>query len=296
MSIPPDAYVIIIGAMKAGTSSLFNMLAQHPSICSSRVKEPEFFSQHQEHRVDVDRYEDLFDYVPGTHTRCLEASTGYTKFPGEMDVPRRMKDYGLEPSFIYVVRDPFARVESEYNFAHLSRKPWRYENPLSVGAVQRSMYYLQIREFLRWYPERERYLIVDFDELVADPVGLAHRIFAWCGLDAFTVRNPTPRNVTPPASRIEQRLKALPALKRLLPTTVIARGKALLRTHDASAKRTLTDAERATLHEWLRRDLGRFGAAFGVDVGKWGFEGAVPSHEGPAPSHEGPSMSVGGAL
>lgn len=41
--IPADAYLLIIGAMKCSTSSLFNYLAPHPSICPCITKEPEFF-------------------------------------------------------------------------------------------------------------------------------------------------------------------------------------------------------------------------------------------------------------
>src|ERR1700757_1899826 len=41
--MPCDAYVIIIGAMNCGTSSLYTYLAEHPEICPCITKEPEFF-------------------------------------------------------------------------------------------------------------------------------------------------------------------------------------------------------------------------------------------------------------
>jgi hypothetical protein len=66
---------MIIGAMKAGTSTLFEMLSQYPEICPSRVKEPEFFSRYQGHGANAENYKSLFDWNPSVHTVCLEAST-----------------------------------------------------------------------------------------------------------------------------------------------------------------------------------------------------------------------------
>lgn len=120
--IPPrDAHVIVIGAMKCGTTTLFAHLARHPEIAGSRVKEPEFFSEHQGHGVDVDRYEELWDFDPATHRYCVEASTGYMKYPVEMSVPDRLLEAGIEPRFLYVVRDPIDRMESQFNHGLVRR-------------------------------------------------------------------------------------------------------------------------------------------------------------------------------
>jgi|GEM_PF-6934210 tRNA A37 threonylcarbamoyladenosine biosynthesis protein TsaE len=37
--------IMIIGAMKSGTTNLFRSLAQHSKICPCEVKEPRFFLQ-----------------------------------------------------------------------------------------------------------------------------------------------------------------------------------------------------------------------------------------------------------
>src|SRR3954469_11077337 len=91
-TIPSDGHAIIIGAMKGGTSSFYNYLIQHPQICGARAKEPEFFSEHQLHKVRCDRYSDLWDFDAEKHRIALEASTGYTKYPLEPNVPRNIFD------------------------------------------------------------------------------------------------------------------------------------------------------------------------------------------------------------
>ena len=47
----PDA--IIVGAMKAGTTSVFHYLCQHPKIFTPKEKEPWFFSYEGKHRAKV---------------------------------------------------------------------------------------------------------------------------------------------------------------------------------------------------------------------------------------------------
>ena len=82
---------MIIGAMRCGTTSLFNYLAEHPEICPAINKEPEYFSENQGHKVQVDNYNDLWPYYNSNHKYVLEASTGYTKYPVEKGVAKRHK-------------------------------------------------------------------------------------------------------------------------------------------------------------------------------------------------------------
>jgi Sulfotransferase family len=114
----------IIGAPKAGTTSLNFYLEQHPEIQMSEVKEPAFFapplgsatSKLGLSRVDMidslDRYERLFD--PTMRVRG-EGSTNYAEYPFRQGVPERIKERVPEAKFIYMVRDPVARTVSHYD-------------------------------------------------------------------------------------------------------------------------------------------------------------------------------------
>lgn len=71
--IKPDQYLIIIGSMKCGTTSLFDYLGQHPALCPSSKKATEHFSENQKHQVEVSRYEDFWpDFDPEVHRYALE--------------------------------------------------------------------------------------------------------------------------------------------------------------------------------------------------------------------------------
>jgi hypothetical protein len=98
--IPRDAYAIIIGAMKCGTSSLYSYLQNHPEICPAIIKEPEFFSENQGHGVQVDNYNDLWSFDCSVHKYTLEALTGYTKYPLEPNVPKNIFSYDTGGEFV----------------------------------------------------------------------------------------------------------------------------------------------------------------------------------------------------
>lgn len=269
--IPSNAYLIIVGAMKAGTSTLFRLLSQHPGICPACIKEPEFFSQGRGRDPGVNTYEDLYRFDPDVHARCLEASTGYSKFPVRLDTPRRMKEYGIDPLFIYSVRNPLDRIESQYNFAILKNKRWASDDILSLGAVHFSMYYLQMREYLKYFPDKSRYFIVDFNSIVSEPAVLAKSIFKWSGLPDHEIAVPEPRNVTPDYSSIETRLQDQSIeWSRYVPDRWRQHAARVLRRYGPSAKRRLTRQQTEWLSESLIQDARRFGETFDFDTEKWG--------------------------
>lgn len=98
--IPSGAYLLIIGSMKCGTSSLFSYLSGHPEICHSRKKEPEFFSKNKAPQLNKEKYSDLWQFDKNVHKYVTEASTGYTKYPTKVDIPKRILDFGIRPKFI----------------------------------------------------------------------------------------------------------------------------------------------------------------------------------------------------
>ncbi|MEM8781024.1 MAG: sulfotransferase, partial [Cyanobacteria bacterium P01_G01_bin.49] len=47
---------MIIGAMKSGTTTLSQILSQHPDVCFCQTKEPHFFSKHPNWENALDEY------------------------------------------------------------------------------------------------------------------------------------------------------------------------------------------------------------------------------------------------
>jgi hypothetical protein len=200
-AFPPKLF--LIGAQKAGTTSLAYLLDQHPDIAVSNPKEPGFFTQHYEKGTGW--YRNCF---PADLPRLLvDASTGYTMQPvsghdGNHDpgrVPRRIKAHSPDARFVYVLRDPVDRTISAY---HHDRRAGRLSNSTLREAVSATPFYMdvsryqrQIAPYLAEFP-RERFLFVSFDELTRDPLRVARHCIEFAGLDAgrASLRLEEPKN------------------------------------------------------------------------------------------------------
>jgi len=273
-TIPADAYVMIIGAMKCGTTSLFNYLSAHPQICLSKYKEPEFFSERQRHGTDVTHYEDLWKFDPTKHRYALEASTGYTKYPSEGGVPGRIHASGIRPKFVYVVRNPFERIES--NLYHVMRKQ---PGNRGIGAelkdtpfLNNSRYACQLEQFEEFFP-RSSILVIDFDMFIQQPTTVLDTIYKFLGL---------PQGFYPENFELFNNSKTKKgALGLYLKESGLLRffneknRKRVIRLADkispALPKQRLTVEQRDQVFDLLKDDMEKLRDRYGIDVSKWGF-------------------------
>lgn len=109
----------IIGAAKAGTTSLATLLAAHPHVGLSRIKEPHFFSVDSVFAVGWQQYLTLYDHCADA-IAIGDASTSYSRlryFPLTLD---RIERYVPQAKFIYMVRHPLDRMVSAY-IEHLAK-------------------------------------------------------------------------------------------------------------------------------------------------------------------------------
>ncbi|MEQ1868540.1 MAG: sulfotransferase [Vicinamibacterales bacterium] len=109
---PPDC--IIIGAAKAGTTSLFNMLSQHPQVAASRFKEAKFFSDDARFAKGWDWYQDEYFSGAQASQMRLDATPAYLTW-SDKTAPRILATYRQQPvKLVAILRDPVARTYSHY--------------------------------------------------------------------------------------------------------------------------------------------------------------------------------------
>ena len=106
--------LFIIGAAKAGTTALYDYLAQHPQVFLSSVKEPMFFSREEYYARGLDYYEDVYFEGAENYPVRAEATPHYLYWSKKV-APRIKEVYGERPvKFIVSFRDPVSRAYSWY--------------------------------------------------------------------------------------------------------------------------------------------------------------------------------------
>jgi len=198
MSTNIDNFALIIGAMKSGTTSLFDYLSQHPEICSCRQKEPNFFANDAKWSQGFDWYQKLWDWKPNVHKIALEGTTYYTKVPKKPNAAKRISQIEAKFKFIYILRNPIDRIESHYTYGLTER--WGRGKDISQvlnHAISVSKYAMQLDEYYQIFPA-EDILLLNFEDLKREPVELVKKVCEFLNVDASykfhaleTVKNST---------------------------------------------------------------------------------------------------------
>lgn len=178
---------LIIGAMKSGTTTLYQYLYRHPRIFRCRPKEPQYFSRDAVFERGEQWYRALFAEA-GSDQLCGEASTCYSRSPRYSDAPARIKAANPQVKLIYLMRHPVERAFSHYQ--HEMR--WRifkkqpvlsFEEAIEQEPeiVDASYYMFQIERYLGHF-DREQMLLLTLDEMRADCKAVLDRVQRFLGL------------------------------------------------------------------------------------------------------------------
>jgi hypothetical protein len=197
---------LVLGAQKAGTTSLYRYLAEHPAVLPASVKEVRYFNRFYS-RGDAWYLAHFSLALRGRAVRGRvrvapavgEASAVYLFDPR---VPQRVHAFAPEMKLIAVLRDPVERAYSHYQMElrwgretlpideALDREeeelPRLLEkalaDPLDISDggfprsyVARGRYAEQLERWLRFFP-RDQLLVLTSDELGGDPGEVMRRV------------------------------------------------------------------------------------------------------------------------
>jgi hypothetical protein len=175
--------LFIVGAMKSGSTTLHDYLAEHPEIFMSAEKEPGFFVPELWKNKNAADYEQLFA-AAGNQKYCGESSTHYTKLPTYQGVSERIHQYNPEAKILYIVRHPVKRTISHY--LHNRRTMHLHaESRTMLRAIEQdevytaySQYSMQLGPYYEKFG-RENIQVILFEEMTASPEKVLREIFAW---------------------------------------------------------------------------------------------------------------------
>jgi hypothetical protein len=204
MSHPSLPTAVIAGVGKAGTTSLFWYLSQHPDICASKIKEIRYFDASGDDRAvgsgDLERYAALFSHCRGERHR-LEASPQY--FHDGARIAAAMRDTLADVKVIVLLRDPIDRLWSTFRFmrsrladlpedmtfeayvdacraVRARHEPFSDENRL-YWTIQGGFYVEYLDPWVETFDERFR--LVFFEDMTADAPATVRGLSSWLDID-----------------------------------------------------------------------------------------------------------------
>ena len=242
---------LIAGVQKAGTSSLFELLVQHPQLATSQPKELHFFDDDTLDWTNPDYR--AYHRRTGAKKGSVvggEATPSYLFWPGALE---RVQSYNPQMLLVLCFRDPIARAFSQWCM-HRDRDDKRKDFGTAVRAVRpaawpltapelgghkrsyvaRGYYGQQLRHALELFPQRQL-MLIDYHVAFARLTETLDRLTDFLGVE---------RMESPHLAHRRPRAAALAEL--------------------APAPRDIE-----MLAELYREDLHLFGALSSLDISAW---------------------------
>ena len=265
----PKRFLIIIGAMKAGTTYLYNLLRQHSAICSASNKEPNYFVEHE--HPSLQGYSDCFPEWDGNiHKYALEGSVNYTKVPAFPDCAKRMATItGVEYKFVYLIRDPVERIRSHYRHAVRGGIQFRIgENDIDQNALDISAYAMQLDRYLTYFP-KENIKIIQFEEFITHPNAITSQIFDLLNIErthptiVVETNDARSRFMQPWIYTLRRKLPVRSSLRKYIPNF-------LYRMSNRNIARVdLTEKHVSIIRRYLADDMMRLQKEYNISIDKW---------------------------
>ncbi|MGB2371815.1 MAG: sulfotransferase family protein [Flavobacteriales bacterium] len=273
----------IVGAPKAGTTSLHHYLNQHTDVSMSSVKEPNFFSSKEVESLfynskcidDSNDYHKLFS----KEKRQIrgEASVSYLFYE---NVPKRIYDYNSEAKIIIMLREPIERAFSHYlmdcRLGFCSEKlediianpqsyPQYFQQYLELGN-----YYSQIKRYQDIFG-KEQLLVIFYEDFKTNTEKVMNRVFSFLEIEQqeidLSIKNP----FLSPSNTLISKLYKFNIIRKGVKTIMPERLLSLIRSKyfSAKSKPMLSKATEQQLKVFYKSDVFQLEKLLNTDLARW---------------------------
>ena len=188
--------LFIPGAAKSGTTTLHNLLNNHPDICMSSNKEPVYWNNAEFDNLNDEakiKYSNIFK--DKTKKIIGESTTSYMFY--DSFIERVNKNYETPPKLIFVLRNPIDRFNSHYWWMKgLGLEKQNFENALNNDLKKEfkpysyyPKYYFQFGLYAKWlsrfydYFDKSQIKIITFEKLIEEQLETANSCFEFLKVD-----------------------------------------------------------------------------------------------------------------
>ena len=217
----------IVGFPKSGTTSLHYYLNQHPDVCMSNIKEPNFFSSNEIAELYYDNtvikkmsdYIKLFDHP---NNKILgESSVSYIYYSS---VAKKIFNHNKNAKIIIILRNPVDRAFSHFlmdnrlgycniNFKEVISNPKKY--PLFYQQyVDIGHYYEKLKVYIDIF-KKENIKILIYEDFIKETQKYVNEVFDFLEIKRFKV-DISPKNIyKKPSNFILEKLYKFKILRNL---------------------------------------------------------------------------------
>ncbi|MEM8639773.1 MAG: sulfotransferase domain-containing protein [Cyanobacteria bacterium P01_G01_bin.54] len=179
----PDFF--LVGASKAGTTAICETLANHPHICFSEQKEPDFFSEF-DISLNAIPHEKLLEYqqlfcVNESHQLLGEGSVRYLNSP---QATYWINRYVPSAKIIIILRNPMQRIISLYEmYSRMGIMQMTPDQAFTVESyvAKQCLLYKHIIRYIDTF-SKEQVLIMTFDDFLKDQAQAFLRLCQFIGV------------------------------------------------------------------------------------------------------------------
>jgi len=209
---------LIIGATKAGTTSIHNYIGQHPEVFVCPRKETNYFAQNsalcllEDTISNLEEYEEQFVDVKDEKA-IGETSPAYLAVP---DAPKLIHETIPDVKLIAILRDPAERAYSHFLMRRKQGKELREsfarcmeEEDIDPARSywHRGLYGEQLERYYKLF-KPEQILIILYEDFVSDQLGTIQQIFAFLDVDDSFKPDISKRyNANPPAEPLSDGMR-----------------------------------------------------------------------------------------
>jgi len=186
--------LICLGAQKAGTTTLNNLLNQHPDIYSTIYKEVYYFSNKKNYKKGIKWYENFFKPI-NREKYIMEATTDYLNDKNSAKrIYETLKD---NVQFIVILRNPIERAYSQYKMRKREGKEKEefcevllkdYKKNRDYSYIYRGLYYKQIKKYLKYYDISKFHFIL-FEDLINKKDIVLKKLYKFLNIEEIKIEN-----------------------------------------------------------------------------------------------------------
>ena len=235
-----------VGAQKSGTTTLHDILIQHPKICLPEEKETKFFQDNEKYKKGLEFY------IKRYFSNCTEK-----QILGEIDpeyiffdyVPQRIyKDIGKNVKLIFMFRNPIDRAYSHYWMSvrrgyedksfeeaiklekERIRKDQNFRRYFSY--ISRGLYAKQVKNYLKYFPKENMFFIIFEEDFLKNRKKTISNLFRFLDIEDLSDKLNVDLKSNPaslPKSKIIRDILYKPLLVRKIAKAVVPNEKIRLK-------------------------------------------------------------------